>query len=272
MNRAILEKIEAIPPLSKSVIEFEQIIHDETKSFLDYKKIIEKDPVITADILRNVNAPIYGFRREITSLEQAISLFGLGTIRSFVLGSIAKQSFTFDLHPYRMSEYDFEQVSLMYSAVMLQWVRKIHPSKLLLLGPAAFMINIGKLILAQELNEHHQSDAFQKLLAQGVEEHEAERELCGMSTAEVSAEIFDHWGFELDLIHVIRYSDAPHTAKNTIKELSAYLKAVRDSVDYDGTISDMTTIKALYVAKSFNLDQKLLSEAIVQVASERTPA
>ncbi len=271
MNRAILEKVEAIPPLPQSVIELEKIIHDENKSFIDYKKIIEKDPVITADILRNVNAPIYGFRREITSLEQAIALFGLGTIRSFVLGSIAKQSFTFDLRPYRMSEHDFEQVSRMYSAVMLHWIRKVHPSKLLLLGPAAFMINIGKLILAQELNEHYQSNEFHKLLMQGVEEYEAERELCGMSTAEVSAEIFDHWGFELDLIHVIRYSDAPHTAEENIKELSAYLKAVRESVDFDGAITEMSTIKARYVAKSFNLDQKLLTEVLEEISSEQTP-
>ncbi|RUM64895.1 MAG: histidine kinase [Sulfurimonas sp.] len=271
MNHAILERIEAIPPLPQNVEAMEQIIHDPTKSFADYQKIIEKDPVMTADILRNVNAPIYGFRREITSLQQAIALFGMGTVRSFVVGSIVKKSFPFDMRAYGMSERDFEQVALSCSAVMLQWVRKRHPSKLLLLEPAAFLVNIGKILLSQELQRGHRQEAFEALLGSGVEEHEAERELCGMTTAQVSAEIFDHWGFETDFIRIIRYSDAPHTADHDIKVLSALLKAVRQSVDYHGNVTDMSTIKALYVAKTFDLDQELLQSVLNDIASVQTP-
>ena len=269
MNSTILAKIGEIPPLPQSVIDIEAMIHDESKSFADYKKVIEKDAVITAEILRSANAPLYGFNREITSLQQAISLFGIGTIRSFVLGSVSKQTFVFDLSAYNMSEKDFETVSLIYSALMLKWVMKKYPSKLVQLGPAAFMINIGKILIAQELKHIGKEKEFMKFIAQGASDNEAEKQFCGITTAEVSAAIFDHWGFEHDLIHIIRYSDNPEAIDGITQELSAYLKAVRVCVNRKGEITDECKLKALDVIEAFKLDKESFLSAVEAITSEQ---
>jgi HD-like signal output (HDOD) protein len=267
MNSDILDKIGEIPPLPQSVIEIEAMVHDENKGFADYKKVIEKDAVITGEILRNVNAPLYGFNREITSLQQAISLFGIGTIRAFVLGSVSKKSFTFDLSAYNMSEKDFENVSIMHSALMLKWIIKKYPSRLMQLGPAAFMVDIGKILIAQDLKEKGKDKEFLELITKGVDDSEAERQLCGMTTAEVSATIFDHWGFELDLIHIIRYSDHPESTQGVTKELSAYLKAVRICVDHKGVITQPLKEKALQIIEEFGLDEVLFLDAVEKITN-----
>jgi HD-like signal output (HDOD) protein len=269
MKSSILEKIGEIPPLPQSVVEIEGMIHDDTKSFADYKKVIEKDAVITAEILRSANAPLYGFNREITSLQQAISLFGIGTIRSFVLGSVSKQMFTFDLSAYGMSEKDFETVSLMHSALMLKWVMKKHPSKLLQLGPAAFMVDIGKILIAQELKHQGKEKEFFNAIAKGMSDTEAEKHFCGVSTSEVSAAIFDHWGFELDLIHIIQHCDDPEATDGLTKELSAYLKTVCTCVNHKGEITEESVEKALEIIESFNLDKDSFLSAVESLASEQ---
>ncbi|MEA2111314.1 MAG: HDOD domain-containing protein [Campylobacterota bacterium] len=269
MNSSLLEKISEIPPLPQSVIEIEAMVHDDNKGFSDYKKIIEKDAIITGEILRNVNAPLYGFRREITSLQQAISLFGIGTIRAFVLFAASKDSFRFDLCAYGMSEKDFKNVSIMHTALMLKWIVKKYPSKLMQLGPAAFMVDIGKILIAQELKQQGKDREFSELISNGMSEEEAERQLCGTTTAEVSATIFDHWDFELDLIHIIRYCEHPASAHGMTKELSAYLKVVRVCVNNKGQITDELKTKALALIEEFELDKELFLSAVETVTSEQ---
>ncbi len=271
MNNDILKKIGEIPPLPQSVIEIEAMVNDENKGFADYKKVIEKDAVITGEILRNVNAPLYGFNREITSLQQAISLFGIGTIRAFVLGSVSKKSFKFDLSIYEMSEKDFENVSIMHSALMLKWIIKKFPSKLMQLGPAAFMVDIGKILIAEDLKEKGRSAEFLELITMGMNDEEAERKLCGMTTAEVSATIFDHWGFELDLIHIIRYSEHPEATNGMTKELSAYLKAVRACVNHKGVITEPLKERALDIIEEFDLDKELFLDAVAKITNGQRP-
>ncbi len=271
MNSIILEKISEIPPLPQSVIEIEAMVHDDNKGFADYKKVIEKDAVITGEIIRNVNAPLYGFRREITSLQQAISLFGIGTIRAFVLGAVAKDSFTFDLSVYGMNEKDFQNVSTMHAALMLKWIIKKYPSRLMQLGPAAFMVDIGKILIAQDLKQMGKEKEFAELIENGMSNEEAERQLCGTTTAEVSATIFDHWGFELDLIHIIRYSEHPELTHGATKELSAYLKAVRTCVDHKGKITQELKEETLKIIAEFDLDAELFSDAVDVVTSEQRP-
>ncbi len=271
MNNIILEKISEIPALPQSVIEIEAMVHDENKGFADYKKIIEKDAVITGEILRNVNAPLYGFRREITSLQQAISLFGIGTIRAFVLGTVAKDSFTFDLCAYDMSEKDFQDASTMHAALMLKWIIKKYPSKLMQLGPAAFMVDIGKILIAKDLKSRGKDREFLELISSGVSDEEAERKFCGTTTSEVTATIFDHWGFELDLIQIIRYSENPELTHGITKELSAYLKAVRVCVNNKGKITEELKEEALAVIQEFELDEELFLSAVDFVTSEQIP-
>jgi HD-like signal output (HDOD) protein len=270
MINNVLAKIAEIPPLPQSVIDIEAMIHDEGKSFADYKKVIEKDAVITAEILRSVNSPLYGFNREITSLQQAISLFGIGSIRGFILGSVSKKSFLFDLSAYAMSEKDFEKRSLVRSALMLKWIMKKFPSRLLQLGPAAFMIDLGQILIAQEIKQKGQDKAFMALISEGMSTEEAEKKICGVTTAEVTTAIFDHWGFELDLIHILRYCEHPDATHGLTQELSAYLKAVRACVGPKGDITEVSTQSAVKVIETFKLDKKFFLSALQSITNEQT--
>ena len=76
MNDAILKQIKQLPPLPETAVKIEAVYQNPNSTFEDMVKILEKDPLLTADILKSANSPLYGFSREITSIAQAVSLFG----------------------------------------------------------------------------------------------------------------------------------------------------------------------------------------------------
>ncbi|MEO1954390.1 MAG: HDOD domain-containing protein, partial [Campylobacterales bacterium] len=85
MTEEILKKIKQLPPLPESAMQIEAVYQDPDGSFSDMVKILEKDPLLTADILKAANSPLYGFSREINAINQAVGLFGMGTVRGFAL-------------------------------------------------------------------------------------------------------------------------------------------------------------------------------------------
>jgi EAL and modified HD-GYP domain-containing signal transduction protein len=58
-------------------------IHDPYVDFEDIEKIVSKDVAISYRLLRLVNSAVYGLRREIESIHQAITLLGLDQVRKW---------------------------------------------------------------------------------------------------------------------------------------------------------------------------------------------
>ncbi|QJA05391.1 HDOD domain-containing protein [Thermosulfurimonas marina] len=67
------------------VAELEEAIRSERTNLDHLARIIEKDPALTAEILRVVNSPYYGFPRKISSVAHAVVLLGLVNLRLLVL-------------------------------------------------------------------------------------------------------------------------------------------------------------------------------------------
>lgn len=57
----------------------------------DYERVIARDTALTAKILRTANSPLFGSNGKITSLQRAIALLGMNTLRSICV-AVAFQS------------------------------------------------------------------------------------------------------------------------------------------------------------------------------------
>ena len=193
MNDSIYKKIKTLPPLDDTVIQIQRLCADENSSIGDLTKIIEKDPMLTANILRSANSPLYGFSKEITTIARAISLFGMATIRGFALSSAIKKSFSVNLEPYGITSQDFLNISMIQNALMYNWYSKVKPKNLEILSPASFMLEIGKIVLSHELNENKEADEFKSRLANIVYPSDLgllETEFLDITNEEVTAKIF----------------------------------------------------------------------------------
>ncbi|NOQ31280.1 MAG: HDOD domain-containing protein [Helicobacteraceae bacterium] len=262
MKDKLLEKIKQLPPLPESAIKIEAIYQDPESSFMDMVKVLESDPLLTADILKAANSPLYGFSREINSIERAVSLFGMGAIRGFALASIVKKSFKLDLSAYGITNDQFASLSQNQVALVNNWYAKIDRLMLNVLSPASFLVEIGKALIAQIIIESGDKDAFKAMIVEGKIK-EAEVEFIEIDTAEASATIFDHWRFEDSLISTIRYCSDPSKAPDPeTKTRSAILQAVRIAIPLNGVVTDESSAEAVACAKANGLDDAALLDAI----------
>ncbi|TKI68282.1 HDOD domain-containing protein [Sulfurimonas crateris] len=262
MTEEILKKIKQLPPLPESVMQIESVYQDPESTFNDMVKILEKDPLLTADILKAANSPLYGFSREINAINQAVGLFGMGTVRGFALASIVKKSFDLDLSVYGIDNDTFSMLSKKQHALTTSWCLKKDSKLLGILSPAAFLVEIGKVLIAQQIMADNTQEKFKEALKSSATLEEAEREVTGVDTPEVSAKIFEHWRFESGLVDTIRHCLNPQDAKDEIKKPAEILHVVRTVVELNGSVTDESIAAAKELIEKYSLDMESFDRAL----------
>lgn len=74
-----------LPALPQSAVRLLELAKDPDHGPFQYAIPIESDPGLTSQVLRFVNSSYFAFRQEISSIQLAISLVGIRTIKNFAL-------------------------------------------------------------------------------------------------------------------------------------------------------------------------------------------
>ena len=262
MTEEILKKIKQLPPLPESAMQIEAVYQDPNSSFNDMVKILEKDPLLTADILKAANSPLYGFSREINAISQAVALFGMGTVRGFALASIVKKSFALDLSPYGITNEMFSQLSKKQHALMTAWCVKKENRLMGILSPAAFLVEIGKVIIAQQIMLDGKVEEFRNALLELQDVEAAEMQVIGTNTPEVSATIFKLWKFEEGLIDTIAHCQEPELALEEDKKPAMILNVVRIAIPINGVATETSLAAAKELVTKYSLDMESFETAL----------
>jgi len=266
MTEEILKKIKQLPPLPESAMQIEAVYRDPNSSFNDMAKILEKDPLLTADILKAANSPLYGFSREINAISQAVGLFGMGTVRGFALASIVKKSFSLDLSPYGITNEMFSDLSKKQNALVTSWCLRKENKYLGILSPAAFLVEIGKVIVAQQVIADKKEEEFRNALQELQDVEAAERAVVGVDTPEISATIFKLWKFEDNLVDVISHCQNPENAEEEDdKKPAKILHVVRVAVPINGKVTDESIKAAKALIEKYELDMDSFDKAIENI-------
>lgn len=227
-----IKSISSFPALSSVVSEVCNTCQDPNSSISDLVKIIEKDQGITIDILRTANSPIYGFTREIISVQQAVSLFGMGAIKGFVISSMLRNNIKFNLTPYNITIERYLDTCREYNKFVIEMFKHEDNSIKEVIFPAAFLMVAGSLILSNEIVKclsKGDIDEFTAAVQNCDEIIRIEKEFMGISSVEVTAMLFEHWNFEIDLINSIKnITDENSSGKkhNLTNPLKAALKCI----------------------------------------------
>ncbi|WP_297483156.1 HDOD domain-containing protein [Sulfurimonas sp.] len=264
MTKTLLANIDNIPPLPESVQEVERVYNNSDSTLDDMQKAIEKDPILTANILRLVNSPAYGLKHQITDLKQAVSLLGKDTIRTFALGSVSND-FEINLSPYGMTKEQFATACDKQLSLVVNWLRRTEGQNLSLLAPAAFLVDLGRVIISKTLLEDDKADIIEKALLAGEDISNAEKTACGAQTTDVTATLFHRWNLDPEIVHIIRYSDDPEGATPDEQRMAAELKAVRETVMPNGEITDESIATAKDTIEEFGLDMASYEKALEKV-------
>jgi HD-like signal output (HDOD) protein len=79
-----LQNVSNLPPIPKVLQEISQLFNSPSLSAKKVEMIIEKDPSLTLKVLSVANSPLYGLRRNVSSIGAAVLIIGMQEIKSIV--------------------------------------------------------------------------------------------------------------------------------------------------------------------------------------------
>ncbi len=86
-----LVKTIVIPPRPKTLVDLQAEMRQEDPNFGRVAGMISTDVALTVAVLRIVNSPAYGLRRQCESVEQAVSILGLKQLNVIVTGLVLRK-------------------------------------------------------------------------------------------------------------------------------------------------------------------------------------
>lgn len=251
MKNFVVSEIESLPPLPQTIIELQACCMQEDVAIKEIVNIIEQDPFLTADLIKYANSPLYGYRSSVTSVSQAVSMFGLSTTRGLCIASAVKSNFTINLTPYKITTQQFTEISNLKNLFVLQWYKdkkELHN----VLIPCALMMHIGMVIISDCLRKMQKEQDFIEYF---VQENflDSEFKLLNCTQFDILETLFEHWNFDKTIIDVVHYLSLCEIPKDL--EVYIYPLKVLNALISPFAIANTEQIKeATRLVKEYSLD------------------
>jgi HD-like signal output (HDOD) protein len=181
--------------------------------------IARNDPALTAKLLQLCNSAFFGFSREVSSVEEAVQLLGVGIIQSLALAVPMFSNFDSTKCP----SFPLEQIwnHSAETGLLARWIAHHH----LVNGPqlseqafaAGVLHDLGKLIIAENLPGEYEA-VMKEAKEKSVPVFEIERKAFGATHADIGAYLLTLWGLPLPLIEGVAHHHEPQLFDN--KEFS----------------------------------------------------
>ncbi len=262
LSNSILEKIESLPPLPKTIIEIEEFRKQPNKEAVDLLKIIEKDALIISTLLKISNSAMFGFRSKVETPSRAINLLGINFTISIAIGGTVQNLLMTNLEPYGINSDDFMRASNISSTLASLWLSKIDVDLKEDIILPALLQETGKFILADIISSEGKTELFKTKIASGASIEVVEKELLDVTTSQITAKIFRHWKLSDNLINMIENVDDISNVVPEYKKRSQILDVIKTAAYVREPLSDDSIEKAVKKATAYGFDTKILRSAI----------
>ncbi|MCG3685723.1 HDOD domain-containing protein [Aliarcobacter butzleri] len=258
----ILNKIDSLPPLPKTIIEVEEFRKKPNKEIADLLKIIEKDALIVSTLLKISNSAMFGFRSRVETPARAVSLLGINFTISIAIAGTVQNLLKSDLEPYGVNVNDFMKASNTASILANLWLSKIDLALKEEIVLPALLQETGKFILADYIKQENLSETFREKVDSCELIEDVERNLLGITTSQVTAQIFRHWKLSDKLVNMIENVDNISNVSDEYKKQTQILEVIKTAAYIKNPLSDENVKKAIEKASKYKLDITSLKNAI----------
>jgi diguanylate cyclase (GGDEF)-like protein len=215
MNNAALEKVFACPNLPTLPAVAMKVLELTNRPDVQLKQVaavIEHDQAIATKVLRTINSSFYALSRRCGSIQQAIALLGLQTVKGLVLGfSLAK---SIDGGGDKDISFDFITYwrRCMYTAASARHIatltRKCDPEEAFV---AALVQDIGMVALYRALG-----DKYLQTIDSAGKDHRRlaimERKALEIDHATIAGEMTRRWRFPENIVDAVRFHHGSQSA------------------------------------------------------------
>ena len=241
----ILESINNLAPLSDALNKIQKLFLDG-KEDLNINKliqIIESDAVISVNILKMANSPLYGFSNKISSVSQAVTLFGIMQVYGFLMRYMIEKNIESNTQIYSVSNKKFNDVCNIQSSLLLQWYSKIDQENAKYLAPLALIMETGKLIVANEVSKSAYEEEFKKGIAEEKSIVIYEKNLLNKTSYDISSDVFNYWHMEPLYSKILKNMDEESISQK-IQLSRDILKVIITAVNVKSVLSKESVLNA----------------------------
>ncbi len=234
-----------ISSIKQTLSEIIQIINDPCSSAKDLKDIIEKDPPLSAKLLKLSNSAFYSYPKEIKGVQEAIVLIGFSAVKELALSQKVCELFRNDdsINGYSRNAL-WKHCNAVAILAKLIYRREFSKS-----GENAYIAgllhDIGIIVEDQFLQNR-----FKNCVMNAEKEkknlYQNERELFGFDHLEIGEALAKSWSFPDELIAAIGSHHNPEKTDGAYRILASTLYVA----DYYCQIGELGYCDSLYAGSS----------------------
>lgn len=237
LKKKALRSLSELPPFSPILNRVLASLTGADASFVKLGDLIEKDTVLSGNLLHLVNSAAYARRGAISSVRHALSLLGIDKVRNAVVGmSIARMWNKMRMPAsWSMARFNMHSAAVaILSDLLAQRVVVTYPEGAFVGG---LLHDVGSLLIAVSLTGEHEQ--ILQLTEPGARLRlECERTVLGFTHAELSADALAFWNLPDPIRTAVRFhhdpaSDRPSEGPGPIS-LSRVLDAANQYVNSMG--------------------------------------
>ena len=154
--------------------------------------VVEKDAVLSAQVLRLANSAVLGRKTPITKVKHAIAMVGVGTMRKFALGSSISNLFSrFKASPeFSITRFNLHSVAVATLVELMSDELPVHFAEGAFI--AGLLHDVGKLLIAVSLPKQY-SEILGMHAVSDFTLLECERTVLGTAHSELSSMAIARW-------------------------------------------------------------------------------
>lgn len=220
------------PPMPQTLTEIVQIVSQRETSpdTARLVSVVQRDPAITASVLRRVNSAFYGMSRRVSQIDKAILLLGFKEVCNLVLTSAVKQTFAFKEGRDEKRIYDHVlKTSLgtaLYAKELTGYLNLMFPETAFTSG---LLHQLGRLVFLNSIPKGYTQlwlqieSAGEGLKAPSVQQEEL---IFDTDHIRLGAAVAEKWSLPEELVLVIQHSQDPSAIDKPFLRVLAALVAV----------------------------------------------
>ena len=210
-SKKALLSLDRIPPLSPVATQLLGRLARRDCEIPELAELIERDPLLSAQILAIANSAAFGRSHQISSIQHAIAMIGLSAVRKFALARSISNLFRRQkiAKSFSVTRFNLHSVATgMFLELLAEAAPIEHAEDAFLAG---LFHDVGKLVIAVALPKEYESI----LTAAAVTEEsllESERRILHTDHAELSALAIQRWGLDEPIRAAAEYHHDPEKA------------------------------------------------------------
>lgn len=264
----LVKSIEKMPPLSDIVTSVRSLYTGGVENVNTKKlaSVIESDAILSANILKIVNSPLFGLAQKVSSIPRAVTVCGVERTYSIVLHYAMNLQLQADTAIYGFNSTQFNEMCILQSSLMMQWYARVNIKDAQFMSLLAFIMESGKILILKDLMQSDFVEVFREGFLACTNIQEFEREFFGTTSYYLSSLLFEHW--KLDPLYVEILRELDFRTKELDPKLQEYVNAVhviRTAINLKEVLTDASIDKATFIVEN---DMKLSGEQFKAVAGK----